>query len=386
MRRVAVFVMLHCGRRCPLTCIRTRLNARASSLINTIWHVLTDETGAFHKVAHTAHGAQSATAQPRSIIYQPDVDDTVRQRWQQRCVQGCPSEREAPLTVRGCERAQRQGGTFTLWDTPGFKVFNEAELRVMEEYVETGIRERADVLGLVRGMDAGYPGDPACAVDHFVWVFGMKRLGAAVPEAEGARARSPARPRTAGGPQNATVSVTKKGLEFTKQGRELFWQFYSYACSRSGTAPTVVLTHVDQFTAAEVGEAKTLIQALTQVDVHDILTVTCYRSEYCPPPARPDTEFAAIHIMHTALARADTYRAPRRDHTVQRLSRAFSEMAHRFRVLVWHVQRAKYVCVCMILVVFVLAVFVVLKLANRHGQGDVVHMPAPPATFDVASP
>ena len=47
--------------------------AGKSSLINTIWHVLTEKRGSgFQKVAHTAHGPQSATTQPRSVIYEPD--------------------------------------------------------------------------------------------------------------------------------------------------------------------------------------------------------------------------------------------------------------------------------------------------------------------------
>ena len=128
-----------------------------------------------------------------------------------------------------------------MWDTPGFMQFNEFELAVMNTYVETGIRERQDTLGLVTGTEAGFPGGQALPVDHFVWVFGMNRLGVVAGgggTGESKHSREEKQP--------PAVSVTKKQLELTKEGRELFWQFFSCARTRAGSTPSVVLTHVDQ--------------------------------------------------------------------------------------------------------------------------------------------
>ena len=116
-----------------------------------------------------------------------------------------------------------------------------------------------------------------------------------------------------------------------------------------------------QFTGEEIAQAKRLVQTLTHVDPHDIFTIACYRSEWCPPPIHKPTHFQATNILHTVLRRADSDRdaVHVHDHAVRAMARAFVNLTHRGKLVVWHIKRAKYVYMCIFVVlvmVFGLAV------------------------------
>ena len=116
-----------------------------------------------------------------------------------------------------------------------------------------------------------------------------------------------------------------------------------------------------QFTGQEIAQAKRLVQTLTHVDPHDIFTIACYRSEWCPPPIHKPTHFQATNILHTVLRRADSDRdaVHVHDHAVRAMARAFVNLTHRGKLVVWHIKRAKYVYMCIfavLVMVFGLAV------------------------------
>ena len=185
------------------------------------------------------------------------------------------------------------------------------------------MRERAQLHGAGASWDKEDVGEMPVHSHAFVWVF---RLTAAASNGRRAAKRpSPSKlrekrhrrrglvgtgpataaaPGSLGGFINNEVSVTKKGLELSSEGRHTFQNFFAFA-SLHGMRPVVVLTHIDEFTPAQVAAGKGMVSYLTGVSEADIIGIRSYTSGWHRGCA--ETDFAAARIMDEALSLAERY-------------------------------------------------------------------------------